>query len=237
MFYRRHVSSGVVLFVWCFELMWCVFVFRVGVDVRCYILFIIYYTIIILYYYILHIYYIIILLYYYIIYYTLLFLWSILPNHPSFPPLLIPSSFILIFLPFLSSSPSQSFYTCRYLYILTYILPSFILPNHLISSKSHPACFIGLRCVGVVKCIGCGLSWCFMFWGGVSCFVVVCRLVFGVIYYYIILYTILLLYYYILLYTIHYYYYILLLHTILSSSSDLFFYIPHLHPSSIPLPS
>ena len=101
--YRRDVSSGVVLFVWCsvlvcrFDEYWSfVLVLTLGV---------IYYTIILLYY-IIHILYLII---YYILYYTLPLFSSILPLLSSFSsPILFLWSSLPIILFFLSFPPSQS---------------------------------------------------------------------------------------------------------------------------------
>ena len=116
------------LFVWCSVLVyvcWCsgfVLVF----DIRCYYILLLY-IILYIHYYIIYytiLYYtLIIYLYYYIlyIYYTLPFLYLLF---------LFPSSDLFLSLPLLSSS-SHSFYTCRYLHILIYILPLLIssLPN------------------------------------------------------------------------------------------------------------
>jgi hypothetical protein len=143
--YRRDVSSGVVLFVWCSVLVFwlrcdvvisrCSFMFWAGgwlltLGVILYIT-IISYTIIIC-----------ILYYYYIILYITIIIYYTLPSsHSLFLP-------IFLFLPILSSFPlysnipspplqssssilpfpQYSFYTCRYLHILIYI-PSF--PNKL----------------------------------------------------------------------------------------------------------
>jgi hypothetical protein len=139
---------------WCFELVegylafvWC--------SVLYLILYIISYTIIHYYYYITIISYTIII---HILYYTLLFCSSsiflfssssilptpfllslplqILPSHPNIhlPSILLPSSL----LPIQSSSSQYSFYTCRYLHILIYIL--FQYSSHLIfPSLSSPS--------------------------------------------------------------------------------------------------
>ena len=138
--YRRDVSSGVVLFVWCWSLSWwmvylafeLVFMFMFWAGV--------YYIIIS---YIIHIHYIL----YYILYYTLLLFFSFPPNHLLLIPLLPVQSFLssnqylsvltytylynlqiyssntLFFssIPLLFPSSQYSFYTCRYLHILIYI--------------------------------------------------------------------------------------------------------------------
>jgi hypothetical protein len=121
--YRRDVSSGVVLFVWCSVLVdgwgvscwWCVLVF-----------------VLILYY---ILYYILLLLYIYYYYtYTILFLFSsfilFYPNlsspillFPSILPKSISSSSSLPSLILLLFWSQYSFYTCRYLHILIYIPP------------------------------------------------------------------------------------------------------------------
>ena len=121
-----------------------------------YIIHIIYYIYI---YYILLLLYIIILLLYYILTYTPLPLLLI----PPLPHSSSPHPLILLFQSFPSQS-SHSFYTCRYLQILTYIpnhlipssppsllLPSFILYLSIliyvylysIFTQTHPAHFIG----------------------------------------------------------------------------------------------
>ena len=124
--FRFEVCCGVL----CFEL---VDGLTLGVILLLYtiiIYYILYYT-----------YYTIIILHYilYLIYYTLLLLLFFSPLPISLlPPL---PSFILFSLPS-SSNPPHSFYTCRYLHILIYILPaSLSRPS---SSKSDPARSIGV---------------------------------------------------------------------------------------------
>ena len=101
----------------CFELVlqvWCYIVFI------SYILYYILYRYILLYYYIL--YYTILLYYYYtIISYTILFspLLSHLLTYLLLPPLISPSLFPIL-------PPQYSFYTCRYLHILIYILSRYL---------------------------------------------------------------------------------------------------------------
>ena len=168
-FYRRHVSSGVVLFVWC--LSWCgvllcfELVMRVGV-IFCY-QYIIYYILL----------YITII----IILYTLLPLYSSfssshllsspshLPYQSHLPyPFLIHSIpvdtyiLLLIFhlfhtssLPIYHPNPSSdSFYTCRDLHTLTYIpiiFPPTILTPHVLSERlvERLWCVFGLVCICV----------------------------------------------------------------------------------------
>ena len=152
--------------------------FRVGVDVRCYIvyyyyyillLYIIYYIILLYYILYIHIYIIYYILYYiihYILYYTL-------PSLP-FPSLFFPlssslissSSFssLLLFHPLPSShlfllQSSHSFYTCRYLHILIYIPDSSKnnLTPHVLSEWMVEVCrFDKYRYLrfGVLRCVG-----------------------------------------------------------------------------------
>ena len=105
-------------------------------------------------------YYTLLLLLYSIIYYTLLFFRSIsssLISHPvllslssSLPNPLIPSpsSSSSYSSPFISSASPHSFYTCRYLYTITYVLSS-SLPSQIFS----PRVFYRIEdgCVGLVR--------------------------------------------------------------------------------------
>jgi hypothetical protein len=123
-----------------------VFWFMLVFDIRCYILYIIlYYTIIILLYYIIHYTYIILLyiihiiiLLYIILYSSLLlfYLPSLLIPLLFFPTILLPSlpQYSSPIFPTLPASTPHSFYTCRYLHILIYIISlKNILTPHVLS--------------------------------------------------------------------------------------------------------
>ena len=142
----------------CIGLCWVlvVFLFRAGVDVRWYILYILYYYILYYTYYYYYILYIVHILLLYIIYYTLLFLLFFFPSSPSSSPLSLPNPtllfFLLFFPPIFSSSPppnlpSTSFkvyvsvFIVGYLYLLIPCL-SFtgILTPHVLSEWMVEVC-------------------------------------------------------------------------------------------------
>ena len=124
-------------------LSWCI---RCQVDVR-YILYILYIILLYTYIYIL-LYYIYIILYY-ILYYTLLSLLLFLSySSSSLLVLYSPPSSISLTLPIFQSiyNSHHSFYTCRCLFLDTYILEVFVCIGlcSVQISKTDPACFIGV---------------------------------------------------------------------------------------------